>query len=287
MLPRARVCVLVLAALSACARPDKPSAADSATPQEPEAQPAVRSWQGSWTPELGELLVLPSDSDALVVYPDDPSPATLASGPVTLLSAAGDTVARAVTVTLDDTLQCGDAPLAHVPQGTPGGWSLGLRGATVVPVRVDSIESLPGADSAKTVAELARLASAITATSRSRFTGLPFSVVQARRFQLGASQVLAAHLVRRLPQEAEPLEEHLLVIAERARPQSPYATRFSQQSQGSEETAQYFDVVGVARAGDVTLLMLARDASARTEYQILERSAAGEWRVRWTRVVSC
>lgn len=287
MLRRGWITGVSLFALASCGRSDRTPAADSAAPGQAVVPVAASSAQGEWIPALGGLLIVPSDSEALIVYPDNPDAAAVASGPIALLNTAGDTVVARATATLDDSLQCGDAPIVHFAPGTPPGWSIGLRGATAGPMRVDSVESLAPPDSARTVAELARLASAITAKARSRFTGLPFAVLGARRFEVGGTQVLAAHLVRRLPQEAAPLEEHIFVIAERARADTAFVTRFSQQSQGSEETAQYFDVIGVARAGDATLLILARDASTRTEYQVLGRSAGGEWRIRWTRPVSC
>lgn len=289
MLRRSRYVLLLAMSVSlACDRRDGTPASDSVGGDEFPARTAARGWEGSWSPELGDMLVVPSDSEmAIVLYPDSPEPQTVSAAPLSLLNVAGDTVTPNATLVLDDTLQCGDAPVAHLAAGTPTTWSVGLRGATATPLRVDSIEALAPPDSARAVADLARLASALTAKARSRFTGLPFAVLQARRFTVAASHVLAAHLVRRLPQEAAPLEEHTLIIAERARADTSYAVAFSQLSQGSEETAQYFDVISVVRAGERTLLLLARDATSRTEYQILERSASGAWRVRWTRPVSC
>lgn len=281
---RPRLVVLTLAACVGCARGDDTPTPDSVPEAPPVATPVARVARGSWATELGDLFVVPSDSGtALVVYPDEPTAQMIASGRVTLLGASGDTALRAASLTLDDTLQCGDAPIAHVT--APVGWTIGLRGGTAAAIRMDSIESLSAKDSAAAVVELTKLASVVTDKSRSRFTGLPFTVVGARRFDIGPVRVLAAHVVRRLPQEAAPLEEHTLLIAERR--DTAWVVTFSQQSQGSEETAQYFDVVGAARTKSVTLLFLARDATSRMEYQILERSASGTWRVRWTRPIGC
>lgn len=286
-LRRLGLLTLAMAALS-CDRPDRTPAPDTVPRAESAPTPAVRSWEGTWAPALGDLLVVPSDSETvMVVYPDDPGAATIAAAPVTLFGAAGDTVAGAARLTLVDTLQCGDTEVARLVSATPAGWTVGLRGAAAVIVRLDSIESLSARDSARAVAEIARLASAVEGQSRSRFTGLPFAVVGARRFTIDAAGVLVAHVVRRLPQEAAPLEEHTLIVAERQDAGAPYTLAYSQQSEGSEETAKYFDVVGVARAGRTVFLILAGDASARTEYQILERSPGGAWRVRWMRPLSC
>lgn len=279
---------LATAAALSCDRADRAPAPDTVTRAEPLPAPAPRTWEGTWAPALGDLLIVPSDSETvLVVYPDDPAAEMIASAPVTLLGPAGDTVTRETRLTLVDTLQCGDTEVARLASAAPAGWTMGLRGASAASVRLDSIESLSARDSARAVAEIARLASAVEGPSHSRFTGLPFAVIGARRFTLDAAGVLVAHVVRRLPQEAAPLEEHTLIVAERKDASAPYTLAYSQQSEGSEETAKYFDVVGVARAGRTVFLILAGDASARTEYQILERSSAGAWRVRWTRPLSC
>jgi len=264
---------------------DRPPASDTPAAADP-TEIVEPSRKGEWAPALGSLLVVPSDSaTALVVYPDDPAADAVRGTPLTLLGAGGDTVVAAAVLALDDTLQCGDAPVAHLPPRTPGGWSVGFHGGATV-IRSDSIGGFSARDSARVVADLARLASTLTGQAQSRFTGLPFAVLGARRFRASGSEILAAHLVRRLPQEADPLEEHTFIIAERTSADA-WSVKFSRQSQGSEETAQYFDVIGIAKAADVTLVLLARDATAGTEYEILERSPAGAWRVRWTRPVGC
>ena len=282
------VVVALAAAVSfSCDRPEPATRGDSADTNAPIAQPAARPSRGSWATELGDMLVVPADSiSVLVVYPEHPDGPSVGSAPVALLGPGGDTVAAGATLALDDTLQCGDAAIAHLAAPLTG-WTFGVRGGSARGVRLDSVEAFPPRDSARVVAELARLASTLTAQSRSRFTGLPFAVLQARRFPVDGAEAIAAHLVRRLPQEAAPLEEHTLIIAERRGADGPYTAVFSQESQGTEETAQYFDAIGASRAGTTTFLVLVRDATSRTEYQILERTGAGRWRVRWSRPLGC
>jgi len=154
---------------------------------------------------------------------------------------------------------------------------------------MDSIESLLSADSARFAADLARLASAQPTTRDSRFAGLPFVVLSARRFEVRGQGIVVAHLVRRLPQEATPLEEHSLVIAERpaSAPSSPYGVTYFQRSEGTEETADHYEVLAAIRGAETTFLLLARDQEARTSYEILERAKSGGWRIRWARTLAC
>jgi hypothetical protein len=146
---------------------------------------------------------------------------------------------------------------------------------------------MPPSDSARLATDIARLASAITTPPSSDFRGLPFAVVAAHQLRWTDRDVLVAHLVRRLNQEASPREEHTLLIAERNGAGTPFAGVFSQRSEGSEETAEHFDALSALRAGNELLLLIARDQDARTRYDVLERSASGAWRSRWSRDVGC
>lgn len=272
-----------------CEKREPPPPVDSPTPVDSVAAPPARPSSGSWPAEFGDLLVVPSDSEqlAIVVYPDTASGFDIVASRLVLLGARGDTVARGVTAQARDSLQCGDAPVVRLSGAGAQSWLVGLQGAHPALVPAQHVETLPSTDSARVVARLARLASALTAQQESRFNGLPFAVVSGRRFEVGDRRVLLAHLVRRLPQEAAPLEERLLLITESGRTDTNAVVVHSQRSAGSEETASHFEVLAVLRAGKTILVLLARDQMARTDYQVLERSPAGQWRVRWTRPLAC
>jgi hypothetical protein len=138
-------------------------------------------------------------------------------------------------------------------------------------------------------ADLARLASGLATQPGSRFTGLPFAVLGAHRFASDGRQYLVGHLVRRLNQEAAPGEERTFVIAERsaATPGEPYIVTHSQRSEGSEDTAEHFELLAVVRGTEAPLLLLARDQLSKTTYEILERNPDGTWRTRWSRTLAC
>lgn len=274
-------------ALLACDRRNasrSDSAADSARPAVASAVPS------DWVSELGELLVVPADSEntGVVLFPPTPSPRLISSAPLTLLSASGDSAPARASLVVSDSQVCGEAPVIRLSGSVPSAWSVGLLARAAAPLRMDSIEALPAPDSARFAAELARLASALPTRRDSRFAGLPFVVLTARRFELPGQQTVVAHLVRRLPQEASPLEEHTLVVAERpvSSTNQPYAVTYHQRSEGTEETADHYDVLAAIRGGGTTYLLIARDQEARTSYDVLERSQSG-WRVRWRRTLAC
>jgi hypothetical protein len=277
------VAAIVTVLIFACGRSDVPPARDSARPIAGASTSAARG-SANWLPELGAALLVPSDSDssAILLYPDDV--ADLRRDAVTVVDAAGDTSAARVDTASDQ--QCGDAPIVRIA-GAPSSWSAGFVGLSAPPVRMDSIESLAPRDSARLATDIARLASGIPTAATSDFRGLPFAVAAAHQLHWRDHDVLLAHLVRRLNQEASPREERTLLIAERAASQTPFAVVFSQRSEGSEETAEHFDVLAALRVGDSLVILIARDQDARTQYDLLERTAAAGWRTRWSRKVGC
>lgn len=285
---RSILCACIAAAALACGTRDTPPP-DSATDSAPTI--AVASAPSDWVSELGELLIVPSDSEntGVVLFPPAPSPRLIASAPLTLLSASGDSVAARASLVESDSQVCGEAPTIRLDDSVATSWSVALLARSAVPIHMDSIESLPSPDSARFVADLARLASAQPPARDSRFAGLPFVVLSARRFETRGQQIVVAHLVRRLPQEATPLEEHSLIIAERAASarSEPSVVTYHQRSEGTEETADHFELLAAIRGAETTFLLLAREQDAQTRYEILERTKVGGWRMRWSRMLAC
>lgn len=272
----------VVAGVTGCSRPDAAPVADS--PQvAATATPAGATAPNTWSDELGRFLALPAERESLAfLLSPGQDAANSTARQLTLVNAAGDTAT--VTVQLD-TLQCGDVPMARLG-GTLRGWWVGLQDPAATVLRMDSLEAMPRADSARITTALARLASGLA--SEPRYTGLPFAVVRARRFVVDGREVIAAHLVRRVPQEAAPHEEHTFLVVERAAGSSAsYQLEYTQQSEGIEENAEHFEVLATLKAGDALLLLLARDRLSQSTYQVLRRSPDGEWSRLWSRDFRC
>ncbi len=290
-----RVCrpiVLAAAFVCACGKQEAAPAreARASAPGVAVSAPAI----GEWAPELGSTLVVPSDTEdmAVVLYPVVTDANTIATAKLALLTPGGDTVRALSKLAGLDSLHCGEVPVARLEQGAPMTWSVGLESAEATPVRTDSMESLSAADSAFYSVDLSRLASAVAAEGTSGFTGLPFVVTTVRRMRLDRLEVVAAQLVRRVNQEANPLEERTLIIAERASGsrRARLALVHSERSEGSEDTAEHFEVLAAMRTPRTTLLILARDQLSSTTYEVLERAGmapGSPWRVRWSRSVAC
>src|SRR5205823_4134546 len=122
--------------------------------------------------------------------------------------------------------------------------------------------------------------------SAGRFTALPFTVRTMWRFEIPQGPlVLVATLLRQINQEATPLEERTLIVAERAgTADADFAAAYSERSYGNEETIESRDVLGAALFGAnrVPTIVLERDYGDAAAFSFVERGARGAWRTRWT-----
>jgi hypothetical protein len=177
---------------------------------------------------------------------------------------------------------CAPAQLDAAPPPKP--WSVGFLGGVVAPIAMDSVTGMTSADSAAAVALAARLASALPNDSSGRFSGLPFTVRDLWRFNVPGREVVVATIGRQINQEASPLAERTLLIAERDSAGGDYSTVYWERSQGNEETVEGRDVLAAAMLGAnrTPTLVITRDYGDATAFSFIQREANGRWRPKWT-----
>lgn len=295
----------MLSLVVACEREPKPPAADSSAPiaSTPSDTPVSISTRTAWDATLGPVLVVSGGGqhDASVIFPTfsdstltdtttfDTS--VLSGMSVDLFSRAGRIGAgrlRAASPRARD--GCVVWPEASVTitdlVTNAGTWTVGFAAGRTVPLELDSLESLTGADSARLTVEVARLASMVPADTAMAFHGIPFFVRQVRRFRTDSgTEVLIANVTRRINQEANPREEQLLLVAERdgTRPDSRYAPVYHERVSGQEEAIETTDVLAAVTLGPggAPAIVLIRDYGDGSAYALLIRAATGAWRVGW------
>jgi hypothetical protein len=294
-----------------CDRASDAPPTDSVTVSLPVV-PAVDSQRPStpsgWDVSAGPVLLVAAERPdaAIVVFPDVQGEhaaaelhfdtTALRGSTVTLVNRAGSVS----TATLGDGTTPGEEedcvgwPMLRLvsSSGTPPPWSVGLLGARLTPVPLDSVGSLSASDSAALVAEIARLASTVPVRENAaRLRGLPFSVQDVRRFRAASGvDAIVAHVVRRVHEEANPLEERTLLIAERdsmqQQEQRPrrYMLAFHQRAVGREETLEGSEVLAALTPRDTSrpMLVIARESEGGVRYAFLERIGARSWRLKWT-----
>jgi hypothetical protein len=275
----------------------------------PVAPPAPTS---TWNAEAGlALVVAGDDGDARVVVPGTGagSPADTAAGradavlpgEVLLLSRAGIAGrARAQADAATSRAACPGARLgpASGADALPA-WTVGLvlpAGAgspTVRPLPLDSLTGLASGDSAALAAGVTRVASTLPVPAGAdgrRLRGLPFVVRSAVRLRADdATHAVAAVLTRSLPQEADPVGEMILLVAERAASAAPtarWSLAYHERAVGHEESLPSSEVLAALRIGSAAraALVVAHAGEEGSRYTLLERTAPGRWRARWTSV---
>jgi hypothetical protein len=284
------VCTAIF--LAACERGKPADHPDSVTPLPPAAADStVAATPREWNPSAGPLLLVAAESPsrALVIVPDSGNAnAQIASIPhpaaVTLLGRGG-TVQTAELPLVSDSGACIVATLNAAPPPRP--WSVGFIGGVVAPLAMDSVENLPPADSTALTATVIRLASALPNDSAGRFTGLPFVVRTLWRFTIPSGvQVIVATLARQINQEATPLQEHTLLIAERPTGGSDtvFSKAYSERSYGAEETIESSEVLAAVLLGGNrnAAIILSRDYGDASAFGLLQRGDDRRWRAQWT-----
>jgi hypothetical protein len=293
MISRRSSCILatLVAVMVACDRPKGPASGDTgAATSTRGAESTTVNRPQLWDSSAGTVLLVAGDAptESVVVPPDTATAsATLASVPrpasVTLLGRGG-TVQSAELQPPAESLACHAWTVSAAPPPRP--WSIGFVGGVVAPQPMDSIESLGRADSLALTAVVTRLASGLPNDPAGRFSGLPFITRTLWRFTIPSGhEVLVGILVRQINQEATPLQERTLLIAERDRAtnDSTFALAYHERAYGAEETIETSEVLGGALIGPGRrpTLVVSRDFGNAVGYSFIDRED-GRWRARWS-----
>ena len=265
----------------------------------PSAETATPSVNTGWdTTEAGPVMLLSgseSMANAAVVLPGLTDSALaaiptlvlepLSNMPVDLFSPAGLTGIAALVVSSQklNPEGCVSWPTATLSPPPGREWRFAFRKGIATALPLDSLEGMTPADSSQVTIEIARIASVVAEGNDPAFRGLPFVVRRAYRFSLGSTSVVVADVVRKISEEANPREEHLLLVAERSTTgNGKYVAAFESRVAGSEEVIRTNEILGVVR------FMRGKPAIIVTfEYEeggkiaLLERTGEKQWRITW------
>ena len=246
-----------------------------------------------WFPRAAPLLLAPgrSPDQSLIALADtteiEPEGSMLDSNATFFRLDGGSDPGRvAITQSAEGCIEASIDPAPVKP------WGVGFIGGSPTPLKVDSLAGMTRPDSAALTRMAFRLSSTIPSGRASRFTGLPFAVVQIWRARLpDGNTAVAATLRRQINQEDSPLEERTFIIAESdSSAPDGYGLMYSEQSSGAEETVESRELLGAmtfppANAVD---FIVSHDFGDETSYSIVERVGRSRWAVRWaSRRFSC
>lgn len=188
-----------------------------------------------------------------------------------------------LTPVADTAPECNSWPAGRMRSAKPA-WRVGFVRGNVKAIPLDSIESLPSADSAMLAASLAQSAATLPVSSDPTFRRLPFRVQSAYTFRLDSVQVVIADIVRTLNEEANPRIEHLLLIGERpAGTKGRYAVGYYSRIAGAEETMQATDVLAAVEIGPSRrpAIIVNIESEEGAQLGLIERVGPGQWRSTW------
>jgi hypothetical protein len=273
-----------------------------ATPPGAVPETAVSS---GWDASAGPVLLVASARPdlAIVVYPEIQGEYAVADlqfdtarvrgARATLVDRAGQTATGTLAerISPGDEEDCVGWPTLRLvtPSGAPAPWRVGFLAPRLVPIVLDSIGSLSPKDSAALVAEVARLASTVPVrAAAARLRGLPFSVQDVWRFRIAPGiDGIVARVVRNIHQEASPIEERTLLIAERDSAEEHlrrYTLVFHERAVGEEETLEGNEILAALKPPDASrpMIILARESEGGLRYTVLGRTGPRSWEVTWT-----
>jgi hypothetical protein len=239
----------------------------------------------------------PSGLAAYLIFPNYTNETSLESvqfdlksqiGAVLQLVRDGHVVALAqVTgLTVEHPDDCTAWPLAQLASlsgaAPPGSWTVGVD-PKVTTLRVDSLAGLTTKDSVKLTVALAQLSSALPGDTAIAFRGRPFVVRQASQFTDGVNSLIFAEIVRSVSQEAMPLQEHLLIIAQAERTErAGYRMQYFERAISLEDAAETTELLAIVHTDVGGLFALvSRDLGDGVMYGLIERFANGKWQLRW------
>lgn len=301
--PHPSLCVSLLCVLLAnavgCERRAPASRTDTLTHQpeiRPTSAPSDERAPG-WPEAAGSALLVQGETrdEAIVLFPAATDSGATArfdtlgyrGAEITLFGRGGARLsAQLGTPPAHEDAECVVWPLRRVRSADADTtWAIGFSSDQISALALDSVEVLSTRDSLALVAEASRLASTVTAPTSPFFQGLRFSVHDIHRFAASPGvEAIVAHLMRKVNQEANPQEEQTLLLAERDSgvTTGPYHLVYAERTHGLEETTITPEVIAGVRIAGRSTLIVARDGNEGVAYAMLERTALGRWRLRWT-----
>jgi hypothetical protein len=163
-------------------------------------------------------------------------------------------------------------------------WTVGFSSGHAKSIQIDSVEKLSPSDSLSVTTELVKQASALSVNGDPAFRGLPFIVQKAYRLSMGDTTALIGSIVRKINEEANPREEHLLLIIERnGGSDVPYSVSYENRSAGAEDAVRTTAILAAVRfvKTNRAAIVVSFEYDDGGQVALLERFADHVWKITW------
>jgi hypothetical protein len=230
-------------------------------------------------------IILPGLTDSALAAASHLEIAAVANTPVELFGLrglAGNSMLQVVPQS-GNAVGCVSWPVGRLTRMPATDWRVGFEEGRVVGLPLDSLEGMTSADSARFVSNILGAVNSLSNEGSAAFAGIPYFVRKGYRLALLPSSILVAEVVRRINEEANPREEHLLLLAERSSNDASYRVGFYKRSAGAEEALETSEILAAVRFVRSSRLAFALtfDYEDGGKVGLLERVGVGTWRIVW------
>src|SRR5919108_2026378 len=247
---------------------------------------------GQWESSAGTVLLVRDDSVTRSVFPtvrqldstvilDEAAVRGFAADAVAPAGAAGSLRIRGFS---PDEEECAVWPAVVLSADSALDWTVAFQRGVSTPIVLHPIEALASPDSARLAAQLTRLAALLPNDTSRVFHGLPFVIRAAHRFTpVDGAEAVVAEIARRVNVEANPREETLLLIAERANASAEWRVVYSERASGDEVRVEGATALAAVKLGMSRMpsVVLERAGLDWITYALVQRLPDGEWRESW------
>jgi hypothetical protein len=284
--------------ISACRDTRTMQSPDSTKPS--NSSPAVTAMISGtgWDSTAGPVMIIPASkglSNAAIVLPGftDSSLASTAHFELGALDKVkldlfsseglvGSATLHVVSQAADPS-GCLNWPTGHLTDSLPTRWNIALEKGRAMGIPLNSMEQMQGADSARLVNDVITAATHLREGGDTVFHGIPFSVRKGYRLAIPGLSIIVAEVVRKINEEANPREEHLLLISERRVGDSDYRVVFHARSAGAEESLEASDILAAFKlvASGRPSIVVSFDYEDGRKIGLVERIPENSWRIVW------
>jgi hypothetical protein len=166
-------------------------------------------------------------------------------------------------------------------------WRIAAERDSVTPVLVDSLSGMRSADSAALTRAVYSLLPDVPALTDSTLRGIPFAIRRAYALPAAGISIVAAELARTSSSEADPREQRLFLVGERAGDAQAHRLVFSSDMTGRADDTPVTEllVAVVSHQSRRPILVIGVEGRQGMRIHLLQRVGRGQWRRSWASVV--
>jgi len=234
---------------------------------------------------IDAAVVLPGLTDSLLSSTKHFELSGLENAPLDLFGLQGFVGSSTLHISSQpaEAIGCLAWPEGRLTSLVPAQWRVGLEAGKARGIKVVPIDATKGKDSTTLITDVLDVASQLPQSGDAAFKGIPFSVRNAYWLAIPETSVIVAEVVRKINEEANPREEHVLVVAERRLAVSAYQLVFHMISAGAEESLQITDLLAAIKlinSGRLAIV-LSFDYEDGGKIGLLEKISESTWQLIW------